>query len=107
MLHQTPAHPRGLNRRLPRELEQVILKALEKKPEARWQSAAGMAEALRRARSSLAKGQWRVWLAIAASTAVAAAVLVGWLSMRSGTVLAERDPIVVAEFENTTGDRVA
>ncbi len=106
VLHQIPAPPRGLNRRLPRELERVILKALEKDPGARWQSAAGMAEALDRIGSSAAKVRRRLWLAAAASTAVAAAALAGWLSMRSGTVLAERDPILVAEFENTTGDHV-
>jgi DNA-binding winged helix-turn-helix (wHTH) protein/Flp pilus assembly protein TadD len=106
VLLQTPARPRALNRRLPRELDRVIVKALEKEPEARWQSATDMADAFRRIGSARAKRRSRLRLAVGAAAAVAAAVLAGWLWMSSGPVLAERDAVVIADFENTTGDNV-
>ncbi len=43
LLTQDAVPPRRLNRSVPRGLERIILKALEKHPEARWPSAAEMA----------------------------------------------------------------
>ncbi|MFN2526312.1 MAG: protein kinase [Actinomycetota bacterium] len=51
MLHvqKQPTPPRSMRAGVPRPLESVILKALEKDPEARFQTAAEMGQALRRA----------------------------------------------------------
>lgn len=104
VLHQEPERPRTLNRALPGELERVILRALEKDVAARWQSASEMAGALRRTeRARASRLRRRVVLAAAA---IAAAAIAAWLWMRPAPVLAERDSIVVAEFENRTGDAV-
>ncbi len=43
-----PVHPRSIDRHIPRDLETIVLKAIEKEPEARYQSADAMAEDLRR-----------------------------------------------------------
>jgi serine/threonine protein kinase/TolB-like protein len=48
ILHQTPPDLRGLNPDVPRELEQVVFKAVEKDPAVRYQTAADMLADLRR-----------------------------------------------------------
>jgi serine/threonine protein kinase len=69
VLEEEPVRARTVNSAVPRELEGVIRKALEKAAGARWQSAAEMAEALRRVTASK---RFRItrW-AVAAAAAVA------------------------------------
>src|SRR5262249_49363006 len=43
-----PPRPRRLNRRIPRDLETIVLKAIEKQPDRRYQSAEELADDLRR-----------------------------------------------------------
>ncbi len=63
--------PRRLNRRVPRALERVCLKALAAEPEGRYGSAAEMERALR----SYLRGPRRRWYAAAAAALTAAALL--------------------------------
>ena len=48
VIHDDPKPPRALNDRIPRDLETIILKAMSKSPEARYQTAAEFAEELQR-----------------------------------------------------------
>jgi tetratricopeptide (TPR) repeat protein len=48
IVHKEPRAPRGLNRKVPVDLETICLKALEKDPDRRYQTAGQMAEDLRR-----------------------------------------------------------
>ncbi len=48
MLHSDPPRPRQLDRRIPRDLETVILKAIAKEPGRRYQTAGEMAADLQR-----------------------------------------------------------
>ncbi len=48
ILHDEPVRPRQIDRRIPRDLETIIQKATAKEPEARYASAAALAEDLRR-----------------------------------------------------------
>jgi WD40 repeat protein len=48
ILHDSPVPPRGLDRRIPRDLETIVLKAMARGPRARYASASQMAEDLRR-----------------------------------------------------------
>src|ERR1700678_2723387 len=43
-----PLRPRSVDSRIPRDLETIVLKAIEKDPKARYQSAEAMGEDLRR-----------------------------------------------------------
>src|SRR5207247_1085626 len=45
---QEPAPPRRLDRRVPRDLETIVLKAIAKEPDRRYQAAEDLAEDLRR-----------------------------------------------------------
>jgi serine/threonine protein kinase len=45
-IQQPPPRPRGLNPKLPPELEAAIVKGLQKDPARRWQSADALLEAL-------------------------------------------------------------
>ncbi|HET9621232.1 MAG TPA: serine/threonine-protein kinase, partial [Kofleriaceae bacterium] len=58
-LEEPPPPPRAVRRDLPPALEQVILTALAKRPEARFASAAAMAHALQQAAAGLPAEQWR------------------------------------------------
>ncbi|MBA3453681.1 MAG: serine/threonine protein kinase, partial [Deltaproteobacteria bacterium] len=59
-LEQAPPSPRSLRPDLPLAIERVILRALEKDPAHRFQSAAEMTHALHDAARQLAPDQWRV-----------------------------------------------
>ncbi len=48
VLHDEPVPPRQIDRRIPRDLETIVQKAMAKEPEARYASAAALAEDLRR-----------------------------------------------------------
>jgi serine/threonine protein kinase len=48
VMHDEPPHPRKLNPAIPRDLEVVVLKAIDRDPSRRYQSAAEMAEDLER-----------------------------------------------------------
>jgi eukaryotic-like serine/threonine-protein kinase len=86
--NEEPARPRSLDVRIPRDLETIVLKAIEKHPLARYESAEAMAEDLRRflddepikARRASAAERYARWArhhpAIAVLGAVLTAVLV-------------------------------
>src|SRR5437868_1786791 len=89
---QEPLRPRKLDRRIPRDLETIILKAIAKEPERRYRSAAELAVDLRRfladkpieaRRTTLGEHAWR-WCrrnpAIAALSALALTCLLAGLA---------------------------
>jgi WD40 repeat protein/serine/threonine protein kinase/tetratricopeptide (TPR) repeat protein len=88
VMHEEPAPPQKLDRRIPRDLETIVLKALAKEPGHRYTTADQMAEDLRRfaadrpilaRRISTAERTWR-WCKrnpkLAAATGAVAAALV-------------------------------
>ena len=48
IIHKEPASPRKHNKRIPQDLETICLKAMEKDPDKRYQTAGEMADDLRR-----------------------------------------------------------
>jgi tetratricopeptide (TPR) repeat protein/tRNA A-37 threonylcarbamoyl transferase component Bud32 len=148
ILNTKPVAASKLNVEVPPELEAVIAKALEKRREQRYQTAADMASDLKRLRREMEaaaaprgsesrasgaaaaiggpvasavvervrvaadvprtqRGMAKYWKLLAPA-AVLVAVLVGGLSWRSRTAhaLTEKDMIVLADFDNKTGDQV-
>ena len=113
ILHHEPKSPRALNARISAELERIILKCLEKDPNARYQSASELAVDLRRlesgrvsavapSRPGLTTRPWMMW----AATAVGMSFALG-LAIAAGRKAAPDAPIeslAVLPLENFTGD---
>ena len=77
VLHEEPQRPRSLDRRIPRDLETIVLMAIAKQPSQRYASATALAEDLRRflagrpIRARRAPAWERAWLWCRRNPAVA------------------------------------
>ena len=97
-----PMPPRQINSQISEELEHVILRALEKKPDQRYESALELRSDLRRISSGLPllvprrKRRWlmprQLWLAAALATALALSVL-GLVTRRTPAAIPIMKPI--------------
>jgi serine/threonine protein kinase/Tfp pilus assembly protein PilF len=100
--------------KLPAGLERIVSKCLEPDPERRYQSASEIRDALARLKpESLAatRGFTAKRIAIAVSAAVLALGAAGYFYFRgsfnlSGPKLTDKDTLILADFENHTGDPV-
>ncbi|HKI17648.1 MAG TPA: hypothetical protein VKA15_07195, partial [Isosphaeraceae bacterium] len=104
-----PIPPRLINRRIPRDLETIVLKTLAKRPVDRYASATALAEDLARflnhepvrARRISPIGRfWRVARrhpGITAVTAVASAVVLGVATYAYGRILKEKNDAIAAK----------
>jgi tetratricopeptide (TPR) repeat protein len=106
ILNQTPALARDLNSSVPRGLDTVITKALEKDRSRRYQSAAEMREDIERIqRETQPPRNTRRWLgAIALLVLLASGGWIYW-RFRNRVLLSASDTIVLA-VNNQTGDPV-
>src|SRR5450432_3948243 len=118
ILHKAPLAPVRLNPDLPQRLEEIINKALEKDRELRYQHAADLRADLQRlkrdsdahrfpagARVAPSPKRRPWWLAISA-VVILAAVVAGYFVSRRPAKLTDKDTIVLADFDNKTGDPV-
>ncbi len=107
---EEPPRPRAIDGRIPRDLETIVLKAIEKDPGLRYQSARAMAEDLSRfladepiqaRRASAAEQYWR-WARRNPLIAVMGGVLVGVLVLATvGSLLAAQRFRTQAETQHT------
>jgi DNA-binding winged helix-turn-helix (wHTH) protein/tetratricopeptide (TPR) repeat protein/tRNA A-37 threonylcarbamoyl transferase component Bud32 len=108
ILHQPPAPARACNPVLPRSLDLVLAKALEKDRDRRYQSATSMKGDLKRiAREVHPARRWtRRALATGALLAVGALSVWRYEVYRHRITLAPTDTIVLADVDNRTSDPV-
>jgi serine/threonine protein kinase len=126
ILHEQPAPVIQLNPNIPGRLEEIIFKALEKDRNLRYQSAADMRTDLQRLKRDSDSGsisattssgtvpvaaahaeRGNLWK-IAAPVLLIALLVAGWFYYRSHQPqpLTDKDIIVLADFDNKTGDSV-
>jgi tetratricopeptide (TPR) repeat protein len=126
LLTRVPPPPSALNAGIPPDFDRIVAKALEKDRELRYQTAADLRADLKRLQHGTATGvtavppiaaasqtadqprRWQLrWTGIAGAAGVVAAAAVG-VFLYSGRTRAfsERDPVVIADFVNTTGEPV-
>jgi serine/threonine protein kinase/DNA-binding winged helix-turn-helix (wHTH) protein len=110
IVNQTPVPVRERNSNLPPKLGSIINRAIEKERDRRYQSAGEMRAELQvladRSRESREGKSLLRWLGAAAVICVA--IVSGMLYLRSHRApkLTEQDTIVIADFDNSTGDPV-
>lgn len=123
ILNRDPKPVREANPALPVELDHIITRAIEKDRRMRYQTAADLLSELSRLRrdttmrttaapaarptaASAAAAPWMKALVVAVPVlAIAAAAYFYWPQTATAS-FRERDPIVIADFENSTGDTV-
>jgi eukaryotic-like serine/threonine-protein kinase len=118
ILNRVPIAAIRLNPDLPAELERIINKALEKDRKLRYQSAADLRTDLQRLKRDTESDLAAVaevtparkstrWRALTGAVTVIALATGGWLFVsRNAHALTDKDTIVLADFDNTTGDSV-
>jgi tetratricopeptide (TPR) repeat protein/predicted Ser/Thr protein kinase len=115
ILNRDPEPLVRLNPRLPQGLEHIIKKALQKERQDRYQSAAEIVTDLKaietgaqvRAAVGRAASKRKQWLAALAVLAVAVVIaIVFGIRQRQSHKLTEHDTLVLADFNNSTGDPV-
>jgi eukaryotic-like serine/threonine-protein kinase len=119
ILNGTPPPPTSLNAELPKQLEQIIAKALEKERNVRYQGASEIrtdlqrlkheidsARLLRTTKSETGSRTSRLWTLAFIAVLLAVLSASSYFYLRRGPKLTDKDTIVLADFTNTTGDAV-
>jgi eukaryotic-like serine/threonine-protein kinase len=108
ILHQPPAPARARNPVLPRSLDLVLAKVLEKDRNRRYQSATAMKDDLKRITREVHPATRWTRRALAAGALLAVGALSVWRHevYRHRITLAPTDTIVLADVDNRTGDPV-
>ncbi len=128
ILRDQPQPPSQVNLQVFPELEAIIVKALEKDRELRYQHASEIRSDLQRLKRDSESGRYAAvssssvrmasrksiprkgkrWAAIASAGVVLVALVAGGLYYRlhRSRVLSDKDTVVLADFDNSTGDAV-
>ena len=110
VLNSNPAPPTSINPGLPKELDAILSRALEKDRHRRYQHASELGADLQRlkqtneSRPAFARSR-RTWAIFTGLVTIACGVL-GYFLLRRPAQLSVKDTVVLADFVNTTGDPV-
>ena len=106
ILNHTPAAVHDVNSAVPRGLDAVIAKALEKDRSRRYQSAAEIRVDLERVRREMrpVRPRLRKWLALAAVLLIVVIGVWFYQDYRNRVTLSADDTIVIADVDNRTSD---
>jgi serine/threonine protein kinase/tetratricopeptide (TPR) repeat protein len=112
ILEKSPVSPRAVNPKISEGLERVILRALEKDPQERYQSAGDLRIDLANLTSGttpiyprpVPSPRWRRWLPIAAGLVVLAGAGAWWRSHRTEASVPEERMMAVLPFESVAND---
>ena len=121
ILHDEPPAPRAVRAEVPEQLERMIVKAIEKDRGLRYQHASDIRTDLQRLRRDSGSAgpavreaprtprglnrRWKMVLPVVGIALAFLAVRTFFLTHR-GTTLTDQDTIVLADFDNKTGDPV-
>src|SRR5262245_38005733 len=110
ILHDEPPAPRSQRADVPERLNALILKAIDKDRCLRYQHASDIRTDLQRLKRdevahAPANRQWKA-IAAAAVAVLAALAVGGYVFTRRPVTLTDKDTIVLADFDNKTGDPV-
>jgi serine/threonine protein kinase len=114
ILHKTPVPVSALNPALPKDLERIIHKTMEKDRRGRCQSAAQLRGDLKRLKESsesgtVAASKRRKWILGAGLVAIVITLLASYihrLHAKQSTQFRQQDTIVLSDFTNTTGEPI-
>jgi serine/threonine protein kinase/DNA-binding winged helix-turn-helix (wHTH) protein/Flp pilus assembly protein TadD len=112
ILQDAPANLREVNSKCSPELGAIVHKALEKDRTARYQTTTELLRDLEplkgneRRRFRLRPQSKKLIAGAAASLMIAILAFVYWRSHRPPPNFSERDTVVIADFDNTTGDKI-
>ncbi len=118
ILNAKPIVPSQSNPALPAELDAIIVRALEKKPSARYQHAGELRTDLQRLKRDSdtpkavgrttptipSRKRWKI--VVPTLSALILFLVAGYRYFRRAPKLTDKDTIVLADFANTTGDPV-
>ena len=112
-LEQKPAPPSSLNSDLPKGLEGIIGKAMEKSRDLRYQSAGELRDDLKRLKvESNRRRPRRLAVGLVIAVVACSAIVAGYLGflrpgfLRPAARLSEQDTILLADFNNKTGETI-
>jgi serine/threonine protein kinase/WD40 repeat protein len=110
--HEEPAAPRKLDGRIPHDLETIILKAMDKDPQRRFQSAAEMADELRLFLADrtlrIRRSSWRerCWRWYRRNKLVASLMAVAVLLLLAVTVVSSVSAVLLFQEQQATQDQL-
>ena len=109
ILNSTPTPAQEINPALPDELQEIVQKCMQRDRELRYQHAADIRSDLEKIRRETQQPYaFRHWKLLTTAALLAIALLASgiyWRARKAAT-LTEKDTIVVADFNNTTGEAV-